>query len=314
MSGKAPEVSVVIPCYNAEAFVAEAVGSALGQVGVRHEVIVVDDGSTDASAEILAGFGDRITLIRQENRGEGGARNRGLKEAQGRFVAFLDADDWWSPTFLREMLHALMDSGAGLAYCGWQNVGISGPRAEPFVPPEYEGDNKLFALLENTRWPVHAALVDLALAREIGGFATDLRYCADFLFWLEVGVRTRIVRVPKVLAYYRHHRPDHLSTARADWALAHLEVQKRFLRRHPELRDRLGRAGVRRALYGELRRRAYVAYWGRDLRSARRLFRRLLAAGYLRRGDLRRMLPSLLPETMHQWMVGMADRSRTVSA
>lgn len=314
MSGKAPEVSVVIPCHNAEAFVGEAVGSALGQVGVRHEVIVVDDGSTDASAEILASFGGRITLIRQENRGRSAARNRGLEVARGEFVAFLDADDWWDPEFLRTMVAALRETGCGLAYCGWKNEGLEGPRGEPFVPPDYEGAGKVLALLENARWPVHAAVVRTDLARLAGGFPEDLERSEDFGFWLEVATRTRLARVPRVLAFYRHHRQDHLSTAEAGWALAHLEAQKRFLKRHPGLRDRLGRAGVRRVLYGELRRRAYVAYWGRDLRSARRLFRRLLAAGYLRRGDLRRMLPALLPEPVHRWMVGMADRHREVLA
>ncbi|HHQ41904.1 MAG TPA: glycosyltransferase family 2 protein, partial [Chromatiales bacterium] len=100
MSGSPPEISVVIPCYNAERFVGEAVESALGQRGVRHEVIVVDDGSTDGSSAVLERFRRHIVLIRQENRGEGGARNRGIAAARGRYLAFLDADDWWDPSFL----------------------------------------------------------------------------------------------------------------------------------------------------------------------------------------------------------------------
>ncbi|HFB98036.1 MAG TPA: hypothetical protein ENJ62_02755 [Bryobacterales bacterium] len=216
--------------------------------------------------------------------------------------------------FLRVMVVALRETGYGLAYCGWKNEGLAGPRGEPFVPPEYEGPHKMALLLENARWPIHAAVARTDLVRAAGGFEQDLDLGEDFLLWLEVCARTRIVRVPRVLAHYRHHRDGHLASASAPWALSHLEAQRRFLRRHPEIRDRLGRRAVRRIVYGELRRRAYVAYWGRDLCSARRLFRRLLAAGYLRRGDLRRMLPALLPEPVHQWMVGMADRRGAVSA
>ncbi len=308
MSGRSPEISVVIPCYNAERFVGEAVESALGQRGVRHEVIVVDDGSTDGSPAVLEGFRRHIVLIRQENRGEGGARNRGITAARGRYLAFLDADDWWDPSFLEQMHAAIRKCpGAGLAYCGWRNVGLEGPRGEPFVPPDYEGPDKLRLLLENTRWPVHAAMVERRLALEAGGFATDLRYCADFLFWLEIASRTRLAWVPAVLAYYRHHRPLHLATASAPWALAHLEAQRRFLRRHPEVRRRLGRRTVRRIVYGELRRRAYESYWRRDLASARVLFRRLLRAGYVRRGDLPRLALALAPRRMMEAVLAARD-------
>ncbi|MDP6435906.1 MAG: glycosyltransferase [Gammaproteobacteria bacterium] len=90
-------ISVVIPAYNAEAFVVEAVESAFAQTVAPLEVIVVNDGSTDRTEELLRGFGDRITLISQQNSGVARARNAGLEVAVGEYVAFLDSDDAWLP-------------------------------------------------------------------------------------------------------------------------------------------------------------------------------------------------------------------------
>ena len=90
-------VTVVIPMYNARRYVADAIESVLGQVAKPAEVIVIDDGSTDASAEAVAPFGDAIRLVRQDNAGIGGARNRGVALASQTLLAFLDADDRWTP-------------------------------------------------------------------------------------------------------------------------------------------------------------------------------------------------------------------------
>ena len=88
-------ISAVIPCYNAAAFIGEAIDSALGQSRPPDEIVVVDDGSTDASAEVIRGFGARVRLVVQPNGGIGAARNRSLAEASGDGIAFLDADDVW---------------------------------------------------------------------------------------------------------------------------------------------------------------------------------------------------------------------------
>ncbi len=88
-------ISAVIPCYNTAAFVGEAIDSALGQSRPPDEIVVVDDGSTDASADVARGYGERVRLVRQPNGGIGAARNRGLAESSGDWIAFLDADDVW---------------------------------------------------------------------------------------------------------------------------------------------------------------------------------------------------------------------------
>ena len=99
-----PEASVIIPAYNHARFVGEAVESVLLQTAASREVIVVDDGSTDDTARVLAGFGGRIRVIRQPNRGVAAARNAGAALASGDVLTWLDADDTWWPRKLERQL------------------------------------------------------------------------------------------------------------------------------------------------------------------------------------------------------------------
>lgn len=99
MSG--PEFSVIIPAYNAAATLTRALDSVLAQTYAAHEIIVVDDGSTDATAAVAAGYGDKIRYLRQDNAGVSAARNHGAQAASGDWLAFLDADDWYYPDRLK---------------------------------------------------------------------------------------------------------------------------------------------------------------------------------------------------------------------
>lgn len=99
-----PTVSCIIPVYNGERFLAEGIESLLAQTRPPDEIIVVDDGSTDGSADVARSFGDRVRYVHQENAGPAAARNRGIREATGDFISFLDADDLWEPTKLERQL------------------------------------------------------------------------------------------------------------------------------------------------------------------------------------------------------------------
>ncbi len=111
-----PEVSVIIPAYNTEAYIELAIESALGQTEKNIEVIVVDDGSTDATAEVARGFPDKRlkVLVNQQNLGVSGARNRALREAKGKWVAVLDSDDWYAPERLEKLLQVAYAKDADL--------------------------------------------------------------------------------------------------------------------------------------------------------------------------------------------------------
>ncbi|MCM0083341.1 glycosyltransferase family 2 protein [Geomonas sp. Red32] len=126
-----PEISVIIPLYNKERYVQRAVNSVLEQSLAPLEVVVVDDGSTDGSAEAVAALGpdQRLRLVSQRNQGVSAARNRGVAEARGRFVAFLDADDQWQPEFLETLqwLRELFPEGCFFA-TGFEVIYSDGSR------------------------------------------------------------------------------------------------------------------------------------------------------------------------------------------
>jgi glycosyltransferase involved in cell wall biosynthesis len=110
-------VSVIIPTYNRAATIAEAVESALYQTHREIEVIVVDDGSTDSTLEILRGFGDRIQVVCQENAGPSAARNRGVSASTGEIIAFLDSDDIWLPDKIRQQVELMEQGGERMVCC-----------------------------------------------------------------------------------------------------------------------------------------------------------------------------------------------------
>ncbi|MBV6496243.1 MAG: putative glycosyltransferase EpsE [Pyrinomonadaceae bacterium] len=120
-------ISVIIPNYNYARYLPEAIESVLAQTHKNVEVIVVDDGSTDDSKEVLASFGDRIRTIFQQNQGVSAARNRGVAESNGDFLAFLDADDAFLPSKLEKQLELFRaDEEIGLVHVGMVNVDPNG--------------------------------------------------------------------------------------------------------------------------------------------------------------------------------------------
>jgi len=177
----------------------------LAQSLSENEVIVVDDGSTDDTIDILESYGDEIRVIRQENRGVSAARNRGIGEARGQWLAFLDADDLWLQGFEDKMLAYGGNASQNVSaiVCGWQYATENGVAVGP---PHFVDSESLTVerLLLGNQWVTHAAIVRRECVEEIGGFDVSLRGMEDWDFWIRLAeLRREIVGIPHVLALYR---------------------------------------------------------------------------------------------------------------
>jgi glycosyltransferase involved in cell wall biosynthesis len=306
-------ISVVMPCYNAAPYLAEAAESALRQSYRNVELILVDDGSTDDSPSIAAGvakrYPERLTLLHASRVGPYPARNLGLQSARGEFIAFLDADDWWEPTALEKLHAALVGARVDIAYCGWQNVG-EGVTSEPYVPPEYEQADPVGAFLRTTPWPIHAALVKRAVVDQLDGFSVRRFSSMDYDFWLRaLALTRRIARVPEVLAYYRWHSATQVSAVKWRQVLDALAVQQDFIGANPQLVAHLPAGRLRELTEGQVLKQAYRALWKRDIASAHKLFRHVALARSFGFKELRHVASALLPLPAYRWLVGLADRN-----
>lgn len=305
-----PTVSIIMPCYNAAAHIPQSVGSVLSQTFANWELIAVDDGSSDGTlAWLQAQTEPRLRVHSQTNQGVSAARNAGLGLARGQYVAFLDADDTWDPTFLEKLLAGLESrTDAVLAYCGWQNMGLSGPRGEPFIPPDYATLAQRETLFAGCRWPVHAALTRREAIIAAGCFDPRLKNAEDYALWLEIAGTTAIMRIPEVLAHYHFHGGAQASNNHARAALHLLDAQQAYLARYPDFATQLGRARRRELLYGNLLKQGYENYWKRNLPAARTIFRRVMRVGYGRARDWFYMLPALLPMQLHKFLLQMLEK------
>lgn len=218
-------VSVIIPVFNREAFLAEAVESALGQAGAPLEVIVVDDGSSDGTARVAARYADRIRYVFQENAGPPAARNRGVSLAGGNFLAFLDSDDLWPPErtgILLQWLNAHPAAGVAMGHLKYILV-------ETSRSPQYA--NALAETPAVLNYNLSAALIRASAMRAVRSFDETLRHADDWDWFVrarEQGIGIDIL--PDVTLINRRHR-DNLSNERAVGDHYTLQMLKKSLDR-----------------------------------------------------------------------------------
>ncbi len=202
-----PAVSVIIPCYNSASTIGETLGSLQKQVFPHWEAIVVNDGSTDGSAEIIRQYrthDSRIRQIDQENQGLPGARNTGLSAAKGKYVNFLDADDLLMPHMLKRMVMKLNgDTMLGAVHCG---TILGDPELQDLSwSKSFQGEGQIFEILAHTNpFPCHTILIRRDILENAGLFDCSLRHCHDWDLWLRVArAGTYFGRVPESLVIYR---------------------------------------------------------------------------------------------------------------
>jgi glycosyltransferase involved in cell wall biosynthesis len=211
-----PTVSVVIPCRNAQAWVAETISSVVSQADLTIELIVVDDGSDDRSAEIATeAAGGRLTLIRQPPSGVSRARNVGTAAASAPYLQYLDADDMLMPGTLAARVAALDASQADVAYCDWQRWqrgrdGTFGPNG---VVQRVLSERPELELLDDAWWPPGALLYRRELVDRLLPWREDLPVIQDARFQQDAAFAgARFVHVPAVGLRYRVHETGSLSS------------------------------------------------------------------------------------------------------
>jgi len=254
-------ISVIIPAYNVARFLREAVGSALAQTFRDIEVIVVDDGSTDGSADTLRDLADpRLRVIREVHAGSAAARNAGLRLATGELVAFLDADDRWAPQNL-ERQSAFLESHPEVDMTFSHSLVVDEEgRSMGFKSSSCAGPVSLTQLLRtNEIGNGSCLLLRRAALDRAGWFNTQQSACVDIDVWLRVASLrpTNLVAIPEVLTFYRR-RQGQIS---GDWRrmeIAYLQVLDRLRRLAPldvQREEDRGRAG-RYRYYARLAREA----------------------------------------------------------
>jgi glycosyltransferase involved in cell wall biosynthesis len=188
-----PRVSVVIPVYNREGLISRAIDSVLAQDSSDFELLCIDDGSTDGTAEVLDSYGSKISAIYQDNAGRSAARNRGIELAKGEFVAFLDSDDTWSPTKLSAQLcwHDAHPEAALSAH-GIEIVHGDGhiARQQPRCSREQLARSPYEAVMDHFAFFPSVVMVRRLEALDIGGFTTDYDGAEDLDFALKIALQS----------------------------------------------------------------------------------------------------------------------------
>jgi teichuronic acid biosynthesis glycosyltransferase TuaG len=183
---KVPAVTVIMPAYNAERFIGQAIGSVQAQTFTDWQLLVIDDGSRDGTCDVVQALAEqdsRICLLRNEqNMGVAKTRNRGFDLCKSPYVALLDSDDLWHPGKLQRQLELMAQSGAEICYCSYGIVGADGNRAKPdYLVPEQVGFKKL--LKENVIGCSTVVLASRLLEKY--RFETSLHH-EDYALWLRM--------------------------------------------------------------------------------------------------------------------------------
>jgi teichuronic acid biosynthesis glycosyltransferase TuaG len=205
-------VSIIMPAYNADRYVAESIRSVLAQSFGNWELVVVDDGSTDNTREVVQGFvaGDaRVKYLERPNGGQAAARNTGLAAARGNLIAFLDADDLWLPEKLAAQIAVLDRTNVDLVYSDGYIFSEDGAEDRfNILPGEARGAEMFRALFTSNRIATLSVLVKRRVLDSAGRFDEDRAYqnCEDYDLWMRLAKNgASFYGMPEKLMRYRRH-------------------------------------------------------------------------------------------------------------
>ena len=205
-----PKVSIVIPAYNAMRFLPQTVESALTQTWRDFELLVVDDGSSDDTRAWVAQHLDaRVRLVRQNHGGTARARNRGISEARGDYIAFLDADDLWNPTKLEKQVACLeARPDVGLVHTAIRYIDENGSEIGQVLRSEGNGDVWEQVVLHMLVRCGSTPLIRRACFSEVGVFDPGLEFAEDWDMWIRIAADFHFAVLDEPLVAYRQHRAN----------------------------------------------------------------------------------------------------------
>ncbi len=219
-------ISVVIPTYNLARMLPGCIESVLSQTRPATEIIVVDDGSQDNTAEVVTRYGDRVRYIRQVNSGVAATRTRGIQEARGNWIALLDVDDLWYPPKLERQCALIEKLDAPALVCSERFTFTTNdppPPPDLSAPPPPASQLTLAGVLRRNTIPTSAVMVPKGVLLAAGGFNKVYNHAEDLALWLQVGARIPMWVIPQPLIGYRL-RADSLSD-RSIYLLRDVEIQ-----------------------------------------------------------------------------------------
>jgi glycosyltransferase involved in cell wall biosynthesis len=227
-------VDVIIPAFNASKYLPAALESVGSQTFEDWQIVLVDDGSTDNTAEVVAPFIDRfgpkLRYIRQENHGMSAARNTAIRASTSELIALLDADDVWIPSRLAESVQAFAaQPRAGIAYGLITYMDQEGRPLGTFEGNVGHAEGRIapYIYMRKVELPCVTVTIRRACIDEVGLFDETMRSTEDRDLWLRIALRHEVAFIPKVLAYYRTS-PGSVSTN----AQRMLQAQLQFIRKH----------------------------------------------------------------------------------
>lgn len=228
-------VSVVTATYNMAGYIAETLDSILAQDYPHLESIVIDDGSTDDTAEVLAPYeaAGKVRVVRQQNAGQTVAKNRGIAESRGEFVAFCDADDTWRADKLSKQVAAFrQDADIAVVFSDINTIDGNG---DPYDMPPMKrvGGRITAALLVDNFIPFPSSIVRASVLEEVRGFDESLSMSIDYDLWLRISLRYSMHYIPEPLANYRIWEGQ-MSKKMGERLDNFFRLLERFLAAHPD--------------------------------------------------------------------------------
>lgn len=241
MSVDLPLVSVIIPAYNAEAFIAETLDSILSQTYPNIEVLVVDDGSQDSTAQIVESFAQKnpnIILLQQSNKGVAAARNLAIEKSKGEYIAPIDADDIWFPEKLEKQMQVMLKSGqsVGLVYAWSVYINEDSTLSKTCQVSYFEGNIYIRLLYGNCLGNASSPLIRRTCINRVGGYNCELKEqkaqgCEDWDIYLRIAENYKVKVVPEVLIGYRQvigSMSFNAVAMKKSFQLVFAETQKRY--------------------------------------------------------------------------------------